>query len=33
MPLHVWLRRVIKDDMVLNQMEEMLDLDQNRDGQ
>lgn len=33
MPLHVWLRRVIKDDMVLNQMEEMLDIDRNVDGQ
>ena len=33
MPLHVWLRRVVKDDMVLRQMEEMLDIDQNLDGQ
>ncbi|ATS51785.1 type VI secretion system protein TssA [Xanthomonas citri pv. glycines] len=31
MPLHVWLKRVIKDDSVLNQMEEMLDVNQNLD--
>jgi type VI secretion system protein ImpA len=29
MPLHVWLRRVIKDEAMLNQLEEMLDVDQN----
>ncbi len=29
MPLHVWLKRVIKDGSVLNQMEEMLDVNQN----
>lgn len=28
MPLHVWLKRVIKDDSVLQQMEEMLDVEQ-----
>ncbi|KAB7769651.1 type VI secretion system protein TssA [Xanthomonas maliensis] len=28
MPLHVWLKRVIKDDSVLSQMEEMLDVNQ-----
>lgn len=33
MPLHVWLRRVVKDDMVLRQMEEMLDIEQGPDGQ
>lgn len=32
MPLHVWLKRVIKDDSVLHQMEEMLDVNQNNDG-
>ncbi len=31
MPLHVWLKRVIKDDSVLHQMEEMLDVEQNQD--
>ncbi len=29
MPLHVWLRRVIKDDATLSQVEELLDMDQN----
>jgi type VI secretion system protein ImpA len=33
MPLHVWLKRVIKDSSVLDQMEEMLDINQNLDGQ
>lgn len=33
MPLHVWLKRVIKDGSVLDQMEEMLDVNQNLDGQ
>lgn len=32
MPLHVWLRRVIKDDSVLHQMEEMLDVEQDQNG-
>jgi type VI secretion system protein ImpA len=32
MPLHVWLKRVIKDDSVLQQIEEMLDVNQNNDG-
>lgn len=32
MPLHVWLKRVIKDGSVLEQMEEMLDVNQNPDG-
>lgn len=32
MPLHVWLKRVIKDDSVLYQMEEMLDVNQNNDN-
>ncbi|MDR7192627.1 type VI secretion system protein TssA [Luteimonas terrae] len=27
MPLHVWLKRVIKDDSILAQMEEMLDIE------
>lgn len=28
MPLHVWLKRVIKDDSTLSQMEELLDVDE-----
>ena len=28
MPLHVWLKRVIKDDSTLAQMQELLDIDQ-----
>lgn len=32
MPLHVWLKRVIKDDSVLHQMEEMLDITPNGDN-
>jgi hypothetical protein len=31
MPLHVWLKRVIKDDATLSQMQEMLDVDEPRD--
>ena len=27
MPLHVWLKRVIKDDSTLAQVEELLDVD------
>src|SRR5690606_24346727 len=27
MPLHVWLKRVIKDDTILSQVEELLDVD------
>ncbi|MCW5581316.1 MAG: type VI secretion system protein TssA [Luteimonas sp.] len=30
MPLHVWLKRVIKDDSTLAQVEELLDVDQER---
>ena len=30
MPLHVWLKRVIKDDSTLAQVEELLDVDENR---
>jgi type VI secretion system protein ImpA len=29
MPLHVWLKRVIKDDSTLAQVEELLDVDEN----
>lgn len=29
MPLHVWLKRVIKDDSTLMQMQELLDIDEN----
>ncbi|MEN5206796.1 type VI secretion system protein TssA [Stenotrophomonas terrae] len=32
MPLHVWLKRVIKDHTTLEQMEEMLDVKQDNDG-
>ena len=32
MPLHVWLRRVIKDHATLEQMEEMLDVNTETDG-
>lgn len=32
MPLHVWLKRVIKDDAILAQMEEMLDVDEPGDS-
>ena len=28
MPLHVWLKRVIKDDSTLAQMQELLDIDE-----
>ena len=27
MPLHVWLKRVIKDETILSQVEELLDVD------
>ena len=30
MPLHEWLKRVIKDDSTLAQVEELLDVDQER---
>ncbi|HRO27017.1 MAG TPA: type VI secretion system protein TssA [Luteimonas sp.] len=30
MPLHVWLKRVIKDDSTLAQMEELLDVDESQ---
>ncbi|KAF1712522.1 type VI secretion system protein TssA [Pseudoxanthomonas kalamensis DSM 18571] len=32
MPLHVWLKRVIKDDSTLAQVEELLDVDQQNSG-
>lgn len=32
MPLHVWLKRVIKDHGTLEQMEEMLDINQETEG-
>lgn len=32
MPLHVWLKRVIKDHTTLEQMEEMLDVKNDNDG-
>ncbi len=32
MPLHVWLKRVIKDDSTLAQVEELLDVDQGHGG-
>lgn len=33
MPLHVWLKRVIKDDTALSQIEELLDIDEARPGE
>lgn len=32
MPLHVWLKRVIKDDSTLSQVEELLDVDGNQES-
>ena len=32
MPLHVWLKRVVKDQSTLDQMEEMLDVNQDTEG-
>ncbi|MDH5823746.1 type VI secretion system protein TssA [Luteimonas sp. RD2P54] len=32
MPLHVWLKRVIKDDNALSQVEELLDIDGNQES-
>lgn len=32
MPLHVWLKRVIKDDSTLAQMQELLDLDEHSEA-
>lgn len=32
MPLHIWLKRVIKDDNTLSQIEELLDMDDNARG-
>lgn len=32
MPLHIWLKRVIKDDSTLAQVEELLDVDEFRQG-